>query len=105
MIVVDNLSVSVGSFALRRVSMTLPQGDYGVLMGKTGTGKTTLLEAICGLRAIAGGSIRLNDREVTSEKVAGRGIGYVPQDRALFSTMTVHDHLAFALVARRSPPD
>jgi ABC-type sugar transport system ATPase subunit len=105
MIVVDNLSVFVGSFGLRSVSLTLPDGEYGVLMGKTGTGKTTLLEAICGLRAIAGGSIRLNDREVTTEKVAGRGIGYVPQDRALFSTMTVHDHLAFALIVRRRPAD
>jgi len=81
--------------------MDIPTGHYGVLMGKTGSGKTTLLEAICGLRAVTGGRIFLMGSEVTNLKPAGRGIGYVPQDRALFQTMTVREHLAFALTIRR----
>ncbi|MCL4109650.1 UNVERIFIED_CONTAM: hypothetical protein GTU68_061907 [Idotea baltica] len=59
-------------------------------MGRTGSGKTTILEAICGLRTVAGGTIKL----------AGR-IGFAPQDGALFTTMTVRDHLAFSLTVRR----
>ena len=61
-------------------------------MGRTGAGKTTLLEALCGLKAVAGGTIRLNGRDVTRLKPAERGIGYVPQDRSLFQTMTVREH-------------
>ena len=70
-------------------------------MGKTGSGKTTLLEGIRGLKPITAGRILLNDRDVTRRKPAERGIGFVPQDIALFRTMTVFDHLAFALVIRK----
>jgi molybdate/tungstate transport system ATP-binding protein len=74
-------------------------------MGRTGAGKTTLLEALCGLKPMAGGTIHLNGRDVTRLKPAERGIGYVPQDRALFQTMTVREHLAFALVIRKADRD
>ncbi len=83
------------------MTLEVPTGQYGVLMGKTGCGKTTLLEAVCGLRRLESGTVRLLDRDVTGLRPADRGIGYVPQDLALFSTLTVRDHLAFALVVRR----
>jgi ABC-type sugar transport system ATPase subunit len=70
-------------------------------MGKTGSGKTTLLESLCGLKPVQGGSIRLLGQDVTRLKPAERGVGYVPQDLALFPTMTVREHLAFALLVRR----
>lgn len=104
MIAVENLSVRMGTFTLKGVSFEVPSGGYGVLMGRTGCGKSTLLEAICGLKPVAGGRIRLNGQEVTRLRPAQRGIGYVPQDTALFSTMTVGEHLAFALRVRRWPP-
>ena len=103
MIVLSDLNVRQGAFALEGVSFTVPMGRHAVLMGKTGSGKTTLLEAICGLRSISGGTIRLGDRDVTHLTPAARGIGYVPQDLALFSTLSVRDHLAFALSVRRFP--
>ena len=102
MISVDHLTVRVGAFALENVGFNVPTGQYAVLMGRTGAGKTTLLEALCGLKAVAGGTIRLNGRDVTRLKPAERGIGYVPQDRALFQTMTVREHLAFALTIQRA---
>jgi ABC-type sugar transport system ATPase subunit len=102
MIAVEHLAVRVGAFALEDISFEVPTGDYAVLMGRTGAGKTTLLEALCGLKPVAGGSIRLNERDVTRLKPAARGIGYVPQDRALFQTMTVREHLAFALMLRKT---
>jgi ABC-type sugar transport system ATPase subunit len=72
-------------------------------MGKTGSGKTTILESVIGLRSVSRGQISLCGRDVTNLKPAVRGVGYVPQDGALFSTMTVRDQIALALVIRKVP--
>ncbi|MCL4109442.1 UNVERIFIED_CONTAM: hypothetical protein GTU68_043670 [Idotea baltica] len=64
-------------------------------MGKTGCGKTTILEAVCGLKNVTGGKIFVSDRDVTSELPGQRGIGFVPQDGSLFSTKTVRNQLGF----------
>jgi ABC-type sugar transport system ATPase subunit len=103
MIHVRNLTVVAGRFTLRDVSFRVPTGAYAVLMGRTGSGKTTLLEAICGLKQVVGGSIALGGRDVTDLKAAERGIGFVPQDGALFASMNVEEHLRFALAIRRWP--
>src|SRR5258708_2809005 len=101
MIRLDNVSIRQGAFRLDGISFDVPDGKYGVLMGDTGCGKTSLLEAIVGLRPVAGGRILLDDRDVTRLTPGERDIGYVPQDGALFRTMTVYNHLAFALQLRR----
>lgn len=101
MISLDKLSIVQGSFRLSNVSFEVAEGQYAVLMGRTGCGKTTLLEAICGLRRVQSGRVMLMGRDVTALRPAARGLGYVPQDGALFSTMTVAQHLAFALEIRR----
>ena len=75
MISVEGLSLRWGEFRLENLSFTIPDGQYGVLMGKTGCGKTTLLEALCGLKSIDSGKIVLRNREVTHLKAAERGIG------------------------------
>ena len=103
MIRVEQLSVRAGAFSLSGIDFSVPNGQYAVLMGRTGSGKTTLLEALCGLKRVRTGSISLLDRDVTRLKPADRGIGYVPQDRALFQTMTVREHLVFAPGIRRWP--
>ncbi len=104
MIAVENLTIHVGTFALERLTFSVATGQYAVLMGKTGTGKTTLLEALCGLKPVRAGRISLDGYNVTRLKPADRNIGYVPQDLALFQTMTVREHLAFALAIRKRPP-
>ncbi len=101
MIQLQQLSVRAGPFVLKDINLAIPTGAYGVLMGRTGTGKTTILEAICGLRHTIAGQIILMDCNVTASRVSERGVGYVPQDRALFQTMSVREHLAFALVIRK----
>jgi ABC-type sugar transport system ATPase subunit len=98
---VENLCVHAGTFTLDSISFEVAAGQYAVLMGRTGTGKTTLMETICGLRPVDRGQIWLQDREVTALKPAERGIGFVPQDGALFETMTVREQLGFALTVRR----
>ncbi len=104
MIAVHDLVLRQGAFALEGVSLSVPTGKYGVLMGKTGCGKTTILEAIAGLRPIVSGRIDLDGRNVCGWPPGARGIGYVPQDAALFPTMIVRDQLAFALTIRKAPP-
>jgi molybdate/tungstate transport system ATP-binding protein len=103
MITLSNVTIQAGAFALRDISFHVPAGGYAALMGPTGSGKTTILEAMCGLRRVERGVIRLMDQDVTDWRPARRGLGYVPQDRALFNTMTVAEHLAFALAIRRWP--
>ncbi|GAB4155195.1 MAG: hypothetical protein Tsb009_31970 [Planctomycetaceae bacterium] len=101
MILVEELTVQAGTFRLSNVSFEVPTGDYGILMGKTGSGKTTILESICGLKKVVSGRILLNEKNVTHRKPAERGIGFVPQDAALFPTMTVRQQLGFALQIRK----
>ncbi|MBI2925585.1 MAG: ABC transporter ATP-binding protein [Verrucomicrobia bacterium] len=101
MITVENLAVRAGRFALSGISFTIPTGQCGFLMGKTGSGKTTILEAICGLKPLSHGRVCLMGQDVTDLKPAVRGVGYVPQDGALFPSMSVRDHLAFALAIRK----
>jgi ABC-type sugar transport system ATPase subunit len=98
---IENITVHAGSFRLRDVSLSVPSGSYGVLMGKTGCGKTTLLESVIGLKKTVSGAISLYGADVTNAKPALRGIGFVPQDGALFPNMTVHENLAFALTIRK----
>jgi ABC-type sugar transport system ATPase subunit len=104
MIELDNITIHSGSFSLSATKLTVPAATYAVLMGGTGQGKTTILEAICGLRRVSSGRIVLNGVDITRWKPADRGVGYVPQDLALFPTMTVCEHLEFALRLRRVAP-
>ncbi len=104
MIELENLSLRAGAFSLENVQLRVPQGAYAVLMGGTGQGKTSLLEVICGLKPVTSGQVRLAGQDVTRWKPADRGIGYVPQDLALFPTISVRGHLEFALKLRNWSP-
>lgn len=86
---------------LDSASLEIPSGGYAVLMGRTGSGKTTLLEILCGLRDPTSGSVWIDGREVTWLPPGERGIGYVPQDGALFPKLTVREQIGFGLRMRR----
>lgn len=102
MIELRDVTIRAGQFSLERVSFRIESGGYAVLMGRTGLGKTTILESICGLRPIASGAILIRETDVSDWSPGDREIGYVPQDLALFPTMTVEQHLAFALRLRKA---
>ena len=102
MIAVEKLNIEQGEFSLSDLTFELPEGAYGVLVGKSGCGKTTLLEAVCGLRPIASGRILLGGRDVTTLKPGERGVGYVPQDGALFPHLSVARQLGFSLALRKT---
>ena len=101
MIECKGVTVQQGLFTMGPVDLSLPRGAYGVIMGPTGCGKTTLIESLAGLRHIDAGRVQLNGRDITYADPAVRGIGYVPQDGAMFPTMTVEDQLAYGLRLRQ----
>jgi ABC-type sugar transport system ATPase subunit len=78
MIAVENLCVRASSFALHNVSFTVATGEYAALMGRSGSGKTTVLELICGLRSAESGEVRLLGQVVSHLRPGERGVGYLP---------------------------
>ena len=97
MISIKNCTIQAGKFTLSNINFEIPTGEYGILMGKTGSGKTTILEALCGLRKVASGQILINGEDITHKRPAERNIGFLPQDIALFDHMTVYEHIAFGM--------
>jgi len=99
----DNIAWHVAAFRLEDVSFVIPAARYAVLMGRTGCGKTTLLEILCGLRRPSSGRVFIGEKDITHSPPGERGIGYVPQDGAMFPTMTVAQNIGFALRLRHRP--
>lgn len=98
MLSIRNITKSFGSFAVfRSVSFEVGQGQYFVLLGASGVGKSVLLETIAGLIWPDAGRIFLDGRDVTNEKIQKRKFGLVFQNSALFPHMTVYDNIAYPL--------
>jgi len=94
---VDNVSAGYGeAVILDRVSLALPQGQTLALLGRNGTGKTTLINTIAGATRQHAGAIRLGDvalHKLAPHQRAAAGIGWVPQERNIFKSLTVHENL------------
>jgi len=103
MIHVENLSLTIGSFALRDVNLDIPNGEYFVLLGPTGSGKTLFIECICGLLRPESGTIEIGGRDVTHAAPRLRQVGYVPQHSALFPHLRVRQNIDFALKSHHVP--
>jgi len=85
--------------ALFGVSLSVAAGEVLALLGPNGAGKTTTLRAILGLTAARRGRVHFDGHDITREathRIAGRGIGWVPDDRRIFPTLTVARNLAIA---------
>ncbi len=100
---VDDVHVYYGpSHVLQGVSLSLPSGVTGII-GRNGMGKTTLIKAIMGLVSVRAGSIQFCGEDITNLKpyqIARRGVGYVPQGRAIFPSLSVDEHLRMAVRTR-----
>jgi uncharacterized protein (UPF0261 family)/ABC-type branched-subunit amino acid transport system ATPase component len=103
---VKGLDVYYGhSHALQGVDLTLDTGVFSVV-GRNGMGKTTLCKAIMGLVRTSGGSVRIRGEEATGfrpARIARLGVGYVPQGRRLWRSLSVDEHLRLAAGMRRGP--
>jgi urea transport system ATP-binding protein len=96
-----------GSHTLWDVDLDVPAGSRMCLMGRNGTGKTTLLKCIMGLQAANSGNITFDGSELlkcSAEQRARLGIGYVPQGREIFSHLTVEENLRVGLGVRKNGP-
>lgn len=92
------------SHTLWDLDIEIEEGKCTCLMGRNGVGKTTLLSCIMGLTKTESGSIEFNGVDLTNmsaEKRAPSGVGYVPQGRQIFPTMTVEENLQIGLPVRR----
>jgi len=95
---VEHVSKSFSAYpALNDVSLTMRDKEFVALLGPSGSGKTTLLRILAGLEVPEAGKVWFGKREVTRDKPASRGIGFVFQHYAMFGHMTVAQNIAFGL--------
>jgi molybdopterin-binding protein len=94
MLAIEDLSLRVGDFQLKNISFAVERGDYFVILGSSGVGKTLLLETIAGLRPPESGRIHLRGRDITMERIQKRNLSIVYQDGGLFPHLSVHDNSA-----------
>ena len=90
------------SHVLQNVSLEVAGGSVVALLGRNGAGKSTALKSIMGIAAAARGSIRFSGEAIEHlppHRIARRGIAYVPEDRGIFASLTVDEHLSLS----RSP--
>jgi molybdopterin-binding protein len=98
---VDGLTVRFKDFHLDKVSFEVAKGDYFVLLGLSGAGKTVIMEAIAGMLSVDEGSIILDGEEITHAPIGARRVGLLFQDYAVFPHMTVFANIAYPLKAAR----
>ena len=107
MLDVRGISAAYGeSQILWDVSLEVPAGTVVCLMGRNGVGKTTLLRTIVGLQRASAGRITFDGSDLAArrpEERAARGIGYVPQGREIFPTLTVAENLRVGLIGTGAP--
>jgi ABC-type sugar transport system ATPase subunit len=96
-----NLSKKAGSFSLSNISFSIAKGDYFMLVGESGAGKTMILEMICGLLKPDSGKIMLNGTEVNNVPIQKRKIGLVYQSQTLFPHLTVFENIAYPLKSQK----
>jgi branched-chain amino acid transport system ATP-binding protein len=101
---VDGLKAGYGpAEVLFGVTLALHRGEVAALMGRNGAGKSTTLKAIMGLLPPRGGRVRFAGQDITGLapfRIARLGLGYVPEDRRIFTDLTVYENLE---VGRRAP--
>ncbi|MBI9050533.1 MAG: ABC transporter ATP-binding protein [Anaerolineaceae bacterium] len=97
---VDGIHTFIGQFhILEGVSLTIPKGQITVLLGRNGAGKTTTLKSILGLTPPRDGKITFDGQEIEGKRaydIANLGIGYVPENRIIFSNLSVLENLKIA---------
>ena len=96
-IVIDSFSVTRGTFTLKPVSLQIKSGEIFALLGRTGSGKTVLLEAMSGMFRGTSGKILYDGTDITCIPPEKRRIGFVYQTHALFPHMKVRDNIAYGL--------
>jgi molybdopterin-binding protein len=101
MLLVDNISLKAGDFELKNINFKVDKGDYFVILGISGVGKSLLLESIAGLTKINSGEIYLRGKKISDEKIQKRNISIVYQNADLFPHLNVFKNIAYPLYSRK----
>lgn len=96
-----NINKSIGKFSLSNINLQINKGDYYTLLGKSGAGKTMLLEIISGIVKPNSGKILLGNNDITNIPIKNRNFGIVYQNQALFPHLTVFDNIAYPLKCKK----
>jgi multiple sugar transport system ATP-binding protein len=103
---IRNLEKFFGSVqVLKDINMTIEDGEFVVMLGESGCGKTTTLRSIAGLESVTRGKILIGGEEVQDKKAGYRDIAFVFQSFSLYPHMTVYENIAFPLRAVRTSTD
>lgn len=102
MITFKHVHVTLGVFSLIDINLEIKKGDYFVLLGPTGSGKTTLAEYAIGIIKATRGELWLDGQRADELKPEERKIGYLPQEYALFSHLSVAENIGYGLWVRRT---
>jgi len=97
MIEIKAMRIELSGFALKELDLFIMDGEFFILLGPTGSGKTLLLEAIAGIVPVTSGRILLKGRDITNLTPEQRNIGIMYQDYALFPHLTVFENIIFGL--------
>lgn len=103
MLRVESLSITLGEFSVRDISLEIQPNEYFIILGPTGAGKTVLLETIAGIHVPDKGKIFFGNHEITAIEPRSRNIGMVYQDYMLFPHLTVRNNIAFGLRQKDIP--
>lgn len=102
-LLLTGLEKRLGDFALSGVSLSIGAGEYGVLLGPSGSGKSVLLSLVAGLAVPDAGTIAIAGRDVTALAPELRAVGLVFQRPSLFPHLDVRENLAYGLAVRGVP--
>ena len=97
MLKISGLLVRVGDFELKDVNLEIADGEYFVILGASGAGKTLLLETIAGRYRLGGGTVEIDDEDISALLPEQRNIGFVYQNYELFPHLSVEQNIAFGL--------
>ncbi len=101
MLTIENIYKTLGNFQLKNINLEIKEGEYFVILGPSGTGKTVILEIIAGMHKPDKGSILYKDQNITHLYPEERKIGFVYQDYVLFPHLTVKENIIFGLKAQK----
>lgn len=94
---IKDFSIQLGKFKLNNINLTIYEKEIFAILGKTGSGKTVLLESIAGFYKSKSGKVSIQGTSVTDIPLEKRGVGFVYQDFGLFPHMTVYDNIYYGL--------
>ena len=103
MLQIKNISLTFEGFSLKDISLSVGKGEYFVLLGRSGAGKSMLLEIITGLVKPDSGKVILDGEDITNKPIQNRKVGIVFQDYAIFPHLSVKENISYPLKANKTP--